>query len=343
MPWYNCCDCSKINGEDPPSSDTDVSMVGHAPDYIIPGYEFNNTGIDQYDLYESPTTTAIEDEEDFEFFPRRVEDIVEPPPQSIVTFSPVFSRALSYSGSHALQHQTDVTSGKGYHHGVRKPGTWLNDVGWPTWDGVPLANICSLTAAQIASFVWPNNDVWRMRGLQQLFEQLNPFQDISNPTVAEVESWNLAVMNHYRALLGQPPLTNSYDMFLRAQWANERKHTTVWDSDYPNDTCGAGSPVHCGGNFIPNAAHQTPYFTDPSQQTVASSSSAEVVVSQSNIDWPWSVKFSRILRGIVVNDGLYAHGGPLIGRSFVGYHFHITGTTSTLRIKFGGALNHPCT
>ena len=84
--------------------------------------------------------------------------------------------------------------------------TWITQAQWDiaVWDGVPF-NPCGKTGQEIYNFCFPNPfgpNIKAMRGLRQLYEQLNPFSNVLAPTVAEIDYWNTEVLRHHRRLLG---------------------------------------------------------------------------------------------------------------------------------------------
>lgn len=131
-----------------------------------------------------------------------------------------------------------------------KPGVWEE----MEWDGVPyiikggeppLDNI-----PELKRWMFGSNGI-TMRGLRQRFYQVNPFKDLRYPTPAEIDSWNIEVIKHFRRLigLGHNPLFPKRSLYLETQWASEAKNNYR-----PNDPCGKGG--HCGATFVPDCAEQ---------------------------------------------------------------------------------------
>lgn len=160
---------------------------------------------------------------------------------------------------------------------------------WQSWDGTtrqtPYIINTATEAEKIAfrqtvfNFVFPNGPV--MRGLKQLYDNVQPFADRAKPQPSEIENWNLQVIRHFRDLLGinHPEGFNlDRQLFQTSKIANERKFTTTWDSRYPVDSatqwgtsafdgsfgpCQGGSNAHCGWRFVPlTQADQAPYYND---------------------------------------------------------------------------------
>lgn len=254
-------------------------------------------------------------------------------------------------GVECINANTEATLAAGFRHdpaGI----TWLPQAQWDlaTWDGVTTYDPCTLTASELCAAIWPGTG-WIMRGSRALFESMQPFKDNSHPTVAEIENWNIAIIQHYRTLLGiSHPIENDRALYLQAHFSDERKYTTYWDTAYPGTLgssfgpCVGMSPYnqHCGSSFIPSCSDQTP-FLYPGEQCVTDTSFAEGVFGGEQ-DWPWFLKLSRVIRNIVCDEGITGHGGPFVSRSKVGMSFKCDNSASTfgLRIKWGGTNQSPC-
>lgn len=230
---------------------------------------------------------------------------------------------------------------------------WLPP-GWPTWDGVTTLNPCTSTAAQIVEWVWPASpgSGWQMRGLREMFYDDPPFADNTSPTVQEIEAWHIRVIRLYRDLLGvSTPIASSRDLYLRSHFNDERKYSTFWDSAYPgtlgsaNGPCVGMSPynAHCGATFVPNCPAQEPYLRTGDPCVVNTGGGAEGIFG-GEFDWPWAIKLSRVMRNIVEAEGISGHGGPFLGRPYVGMSFKCDAPTQTftVRIKWNGPLVDPC-
>jgi hypothetical protein len=208
---------------------------------------------------------------------------------------------------------------------------------------------CSMTTAEICAWAFPNINT--MRGLKQLYDSQvpPPFRDATNPTVAEIDAWNIKVIQHFRSLFGiTTPIEADTGLFLQSQWAIERKFSTVWDAAYPGTfdssygPCFGGTNPHCGASFIPSCEDQEPYLAEhPGLECVTDTSFAEGVLG-TNTNIPWSVKFARILGATVCNEGMTGHAGPFWGRTKVGLAWNSDASNTSLRIKWGGNAVSAC-
>lgn len=196
-------------------------------------------------------------------------------------------------------HAADPGSG-----GAQDPNkiTWIPRRNWDLawWDKTPMDPI-NTPLNELRDFIFPSP--YTMRGLNQRFYEIRPFEDNTAPTVAEIDSWNVEVIKLFRDLVGNPtPVFPDHCLFLRAQWALERHFTDAWDADYSFTGVGSlegpcflfgerhpGYP-RCGFDFIPGDSHQWDYGWDylcpntPSETTLGS---AETL--------PWSIKLSTVI------------------------------------------------
>jgi len=152
-------------------------------------------------------------------------------------------------------------------HGHILPSMWAA----APWDGAPTDPI-GKTNEELCAFLKPaNGHNLVIRGIHDLFCQVNPFNDNQNPTVAEIDNWNIEVVRHFRRMFGtSTPVNLDARLTLDALWASERKHTQDWDSACRPDCGGSttkggpcgpcfngGTPVdtsggHCGAAFWPS-------------------------------------------------------------------------------------------
>lgn len=283
-----------------------------------------------------------------------VELCTTPPLPTLTQYTPRFAPG-GQTGADCMDYQTSVTnsffqSGTGAQLRHDPDGIyWIAPSMWVTaqWDGVTTWDPTVLTAAQVSAGIFP--DVNTMRGLRELFYAKAPFADNQNPTVPEIDNWNIEVLKHFRRLLGRSvsdPIDNDKSLYYQAHWASERYKTTVWDSRYPYDAgkpgtwgpCvkpGPGDNPHCGASFIPSCADQVPYYLDPVQTCVGDTSFAEGIFSV-NTNLPWSIKFARTIAITLLTDGLGGHTAPFLGtRSKIGLSWMCGPTTSSLRVKWG--------
>lgn len=247
---------------------------------------------------------------------------------------------------------TAATNAKGFRHdpdGI----PWIQRSWWIPWDGTPI-NPCTSTKEQLMAFIFPKpGGVHTMRGLRERFYEVKPFADNSNPTVSEIENWNIEVIRHFRRLLGfnqtTHPVYNNKCTYLRAAWSEERARTNYWTSKYPGTIESSSGPCsnpyssnrHCGGGFILNPIDQIPYKCPPTMEDCTASGGAEGIQTI-NTDIPWAVKMGRIIGTFLNTDGIGAHTGPFIGREYFGSAWFIDGKSTEFRGKWTGKLNPTC-
>jgi hypothetical protein len=212
-----------------------------------------------------------------------------------------------------------LTIGDTVNHGIygnTPPLSWDGT----SWDGSSPPDFCSLTISQLCSWAFPS--AGHMRGLRELYLSTQPFANELLPTVYEIEQWNLKVINHLRALFGLTAFaTLSKKQFLRAQWANERRYTTVWDSAYPTGTCVGSTDPHCGFTFQPSCADQVPYL-DGAECVPVETNYVEGVIWVPT--WmPWATKMAYILENVICNEGRESHGGPFFFGAELGMAWHV--------------------
>lgn len=225
--------------------------------------------------------------------------------------------------------------------------TYFKPSDWITWDGTTTYNPCTLTKAQLVDAVFPKPKRI-MRGLKELFYSINPFQDNANPTVEEIENWNLEVIKHFRRLLGKnAPVVNDKATFLKAAWAEERARTNYWDSNYPGILNSSYGPCqlpfspnsHCGASFLPSPQDQQPYLDAGMQPITGGGAEAIITI---NADIPWVLKMSNMIGAFLQQDGIGGHTGPFIGRPKYGSAWYLTGTSVVVRHKWTGTEIKPC-
>merc|ERR1712194_418784 len=116
---------------------------------------------------------------------------------------------------------------------------------------------------ELAAEICPGHTV---RGIYELFQDTQPFQDNVNPTKAEVDHWHAIVINHVRAMVNYTEADYQIKpdtcLHLRALWSTERQKTRQWDVKYPNNTCVGSSNPHCGAGFLPSEDDQQEYLPD---------------------------------------------------------------------------------
>lgn len=279
-----------------------------------------------------------------------------PPPASCPNYHPDATIPNKLSQADTVRAITAYVNSKGFRHdpdGI----PWIAQSMWVPWDGVTTYNPCTSTNAQLMAGIFPPpGGVNTMRGLRELFYQVKPFADNSNPTVAEIENWNIETIRHFRRLLGfnqtTHPVNNDKCTYLKAAWAEERARTNYWTSAYPGTQDGASGPctlpyssnAHCGASFLPSPSDQIPYLCPSSMPACTVTSGAEGIANH-NTDIPWGIKMSRIIGTYLASDGIGSHTGPFIGRSLFGSAWYIVPDNPkslVVRTKWSGNLAPTC-
>jgi hypothetical protein len=211
---------------------------------------------------------------------------------------------------------------------------WISNWG-PNWDGVPNC-IVGVPTSEQCNWVFPQGSGDVMRGLRQRFYEVNPYADVTNPTVAEIDYWNIEVIRHFRRLIGNTvPINPDACLFLKAQWSEEHFRSTVWDS-VSGFTCTGSTNPHCGDGFIPPCTDQAPYLTQYPGLTCCGATAGSGGIGSTNTNIPWSIKLSRIIKGWWCSGD--AHGGPFLSRTKAGMSFWNAngGNSQSVRFKWSG-------
>jgi hypothetical protein len=228
--------------------------------------------------------------------------------------------------------------------------TWVTPAMWKEaeWDGIPYDK-CNMTREQLCKSIFPN--VNTMRGLEALYNEKMPFLDPFRPTVGEIETWNLEVIRHLRKLLGiTHPVDHSQTLYLKAQWASERKHTVYWDTKYPGvfdsayGRCVGGRNAHCGATFVPDAEDQEIYLKESNKNlpvVLAGGGGAEGIAAVAT-KLPWVIKLSRIIGMYLCAEGLTGHTGPFVSRRYYGDSWVSRGESVEFRGKWNGPMIPAC-
>ena len=207
---------------------------------------------------------------------------------------------------------------------------WLTPESWEAakWDGTPY-DPSKLTKAEFANCLCPSVD--QVRGIREVFYKHKPFADNMNPTKAEVDEWHRIAINHLRALVGYTSedrqVKKDHCLFARALWGDERKFTTMWDTQYSGTLGSAYGPCvgsnnsQCGATFIPDFEDQMPYLPTGHDACVKQAGSEGVFGGpKSNI--PWSIKWSRAFCNTLIAEGFWGgHIGPWFHRETFGLSF----------------------
>lgn len=289
-----------------------------------------------------------------------------PPPADAMT--PDASVRFSPSGMQMIKNITSVTASPRHDpDGI----SWISPAIWASasWDGTPLPS--GLSKAQICQWFRPTaGGAYVVKGLRERFYQVNPFADNSNPTVKEIEDWNLEVIRHFRALVGvTTPIRHNPRLYLEARWSQERKRTQIWDNTYPitrpeytgkqtgwsDGPCWLnGNPYdtasgHCGDSFFPfdtpdRTAYTstTPYNGDtvkyPDLVNYTSRHAKAVGIISVNHNVPWSIKMALVISTWICMEGLGGHAAPYLGNrtEFGCSWWWLGGGVDEFRGKFAG-------
>lgn len=230
---------------------------------------------------------------------------------------------------------------------------WISEEKWEEakWDGT-IYNPSEMTKEEFYKALFPYPDV--VRGLREVYYENNPFEDVNNPTKAEVDEWHRISINHIRALVGYTSedrlVQKDRCMFARALWGDQRMHTTMWDESYPGEEGSAAGPCqdssnpHCGASFLPDEADQADYL--PSDFTACNiQGGAEGITSAPKSNIPWSIKWVRGLGSYLETEGFWGgHVGPWFHREKFGFNFWDSNvddndSNAILRAKWTGNLS----
>ena len=256
-------------------------------------------------------------------------------------FSPSFTRS-NRSQAEEYQLLTNMVADHSP-HGVN----WLTpeDYDAITWDGSTI-DVCTATWAERREHFLPASG-WVVRGIREVFYEMNPFKDVTSPTPAELDNWHLRVIKHLRDLAGvNTPIEMDARLWLEARWSSERKWGTSWDVDYPPDDPSKPG-THWGESFFPNAGHRAPYiaaepynnnFTEyPELQNYNSRfSGASGIRAGKMAGIGWALMFAKMMAGWIVGEGCTGHAGPVLYRQKVGMTFLHINDSGNENVMFRG-------
>jgi hypothetical protein len=230
---------------------------------------------------------------------------------------------------------------------------WISEEQWANakWDGT-IYNPAEMTRDEFYKAIFPYPDV--VRGLREVFYEHNPFEDVKNPTKAEVDEWHRISINHIRALVGYTSedrqVKKDHCMFARALWGDQRMHTTMWDAQYigqegaAQGPCQDSSNPHCGASFVPDTADQVAYLPLDYDACSSSQGGAEGISSAPKSNIPWSIKWVRTFGHFLGSEGFWGgHVGPWYHREKFGFSFwdidvNNNNSNAALRAKWTGNL-----
>ena len=265
-----------------------------------------------------------------------------PPPGTLVQYTPQV-RHGDVGGADGVLQALEASMNVPSVNSQDPNGFWITPEQWDTaaWDGVPLPWE-TMTRQELCSALFPTPNT--MLGLRERFYEVNPYADNTNPTVAEIDYWNLEIVRHLRKVLGiTTPVEADKCLYLRAQWAQERKHSTYWDTKYPGTLSTPYGPcvggggfgyAHCGADFRPDAADQAEY--EPPNGFCGPTAGSEGIISV-NKDLPWSIKLTRVIMTWICTEGTNGHAGPFLRRTRMGIAWHnFAGNATEFRGKWSG-------
>ena len=189
-----------------------------------------------------------------------------------------------------------------------------------------------------------------MLGQRELFYQHNPFENVLQPSKADVDEWNRILLNHIRRLFGYtgPKYEIQPDVCLHAlaMWNQERKLSTIWDTKYPDGAdCKQGGPHACDGFYPTDVEDQRPYLPDGHPGCTFNYGTAVGVLAGAKADIPWSITLSRVFCTTLGNEGFWGgHLGPFFRRTKFGFNFwdydptDLTSMNVRTMARWGGTL-----
>lgn len=261
-----------------------------------------------------------------------------PPEESIIQYTPSFTINVTYPSSLVQMNQS--TSGAIAPDQLSHAPDdilWINWTG-TEWDGQPF-DPTGKSNQEICAFLGPSGvGVYALRGLREKFYDVNPFADNTNPTIAEIDSWNIEVIKHIRNLFGVvTPVENDARLYLETRWSSERKNTTDWDVSYPGTLdsatgpCVGGTAPHCGWTFFPDESdrlsyiNESPYNGDmieyPELLNYNNKYGQTEGIAGIQSYLPWSIKLATVFGRFACTEGLGGHAGPFLGRQKFGVHW----------------------
>lgn len=262
--------------------------------------------------------------------------VVPAPDPDVLQFSPTFSDTTFMSQTEMIDEMTSESlAANQTSHGIGDIH-WISPNKWVPWDGVPLVTT-NKSKKQICKWLAPHSS-YAVRGIRELYNNVQPFANEASPTVSEIDQWTLEVIRHFRKMLGvSTPLKPSARLYLESRWSDERKFTTKWDKKYPGKETDVGlstgrchnpGPLdrakgHCGEAFFPDATDRdkyiasSPYFNDftayPELSNYTNRHGRAAGGQDINAKLPWSIKFATVLLRYICLDGLKDHAGPFVG------------------------------
>lgn len=228
----------------------------------------------------------------------------------------------------------------GIHHPFNSPSFKKEDWDSTEWDcKTTLPNPCYKDGVKDA---WKPQVEWVfpkkiLRGVLQLYEAKKPFCDPDNPTVYEIEQWNLEVIRHLRKVMGiTTPVVYMKELFVKSRLSDEKKFSSYWNEGvmcnpdkYWGDFNNPTETPHCGFGFIPKDQTKYEKYFDGQPKTTTNSMSAEGIFGFS-LEEPWSTKLMTIIYNTMISEGYCGHSGNFTFSEKIGMTWALHSDNSTL-------------
>jgi hypothetical protein len=212
--------------------------------------------------------------------------------------------------------QTAAVAAAGFTNGPLGAPPYAKASDFTPWNGVPFDKSNSVPANVQCQRLFPSGNRYALIGLKDFYDQTKPFANEASPTIAELDAWNIAVINYFRRLYGQNvPLQNDPKQFLKAQWATEAKWTTKWDAENPPTPAFPKTKAHYGYGFVPKVSEQTPYLNayTPPIPAFPSFPGGSETITFCKTEVPWALKMAFTLGSSLCAEGTGGHIAQLLG------------------------------
>jgi hypothetical protein len=221
---------------------------------------------------------------------------------------------------------------KGTHDPTTTPNTTALHWEKAVWDGNPIADPCSKNRNTLCTQVFPGRI---MLGIKDLYDKQRPFCDPMKPTMAEVEAWNLEVFKHFRKLMGvEIPVRFTKQLMINSRLSDERKFTSVWDSQYPSEVCSKNIEdfPHCGAWFQPSWTEKIPYWGSDGPTEISYDIEKDGIMPV-DPSWPISMSLPYAIMVAVCQDGMIDHTSPMLNARDLGYSYYYDTKNAWFRLK----------
>jgi hypothetical protein len=235
-----------------------------------------------------------------------------------------------------------LTSKHKDHSTKTKPKTY--DDSKAKWDGNPIPKSDLVDKQKFFEWMCPsksNGPYWPaeqavLKGIEEVYARVG-FADASNPTIAEVDKYHTAVVQHFRRMLGISetvvPFRLEKCLSAQALWSSEFKFT----EKYGNHASMCKVQPHCGFDFFPSSSQRQQYFQDGSTCDQQTSMMEGIVPYNIELNWAW--RLPNAICGIIYLEGVQGgHLQPYIHNFMGGFAFSKTG-----RLFFQNTAERKCT